>query len=134
MNNIYHNQNTCIEEHYFCMLGDEDFIDEGDNPRISNKDNTKIAAKVIINKKPRQVTANNVFKSYFIKVNPSLQIFNPVPNLSSIKDKKNNHFINKICKNEWFFKEVDSIVFNKYINFLKVKNVKLLKEIERDLK
>ncbi len=134
MNNIHNSKSTSIEEQYYSMLGDEDFIDEFDNPRIIDKTSEKIAAKIVFNKKPRQVVANSLHKSYFIKVNPSLQAFNPVPNLSAIKNKTNNHFINRTCKSEWFFKEVDMIVFNKYLNFLKVKNIKLLKDIERDLK
>ena len=134
MTNIYHSQQNKFEEQYFCMLGDEDFLDEYDNPRIQNEDNSKIAAKIVLNKKPRQVIENNLSKSYFIKVNPSLQVFNPVQTLSTVKDKTQSHFINKVCKNEWFFKEVDVMVFNKYLNFLKLKNIKLLKDIERDLK
>lgn len=134
MNNIHHNKTNSFEEHYFCMSGDEDFLDEQNNPRIIDKNSSKIAAKIVFNKKPRQVIANDIYKSYFIKVNPSLQIFNPVPNLSTVKEKTRDHFIHKTCKNEWSFKEVDSIVFDKYINFLKAKNVKLLKDIERDLK
>lgn len=134
MKDIYHNSANSFEEQYFCMSGSEDFLDDQNNPRLFDKNNDNIAAKIVINKKPRQVTVKNISKSYFIKVNPSLQVFNPSGNSSPVKDKGQDFFIHKICKNEWFFKEVDSIVFNKYLNFLKVKNIKLLKDIERDLK
>lgn len=134
MTNIHHSKNTSTEEHYFCVSGEEDFLDDQDNPRVLDKNSSKVAAKIVFNKRPRQVIANNLYKSYFIKVNPSLQVYNPVRNLSAIQDKNQDHFIHKTCKNEWVFKEVDSILFNKYINFLKIKNIKLLKEIERDLK
>lgn len=134
MKDIYHNSIKSFEEQYFCMIGSEDFLDEDSNPRLSDKDNENIAAKIVINKKPRQVTAKNMTKSYFIKVNPSLQVFNPSNNTQAIKDKTQDFFIHKVCKNEWYFKEVDAILFNKYLNFLKIKNNKLLKDIERDLK
>lgn len=131
---IFKNNTESAEEQYFCMSGQEDYIDESGNPRISDNNNPNIAAKIIVNKKPRQVTAQSLYKSYFIKVDPALNVYNPVPLLSNIIDKKNDHFINTTCKNEWFFKEVDINIFNKYINFLKIKNVKLIKDIERDLK
>lgn len=134
MSNIFRANISKPEEQYYCAIGYEDFLDDSGNPRLNDGDNDTVAAKVVLNKKPRQVTANGIYKSYFIKVNPSLQIFNPSLNTNAVKNKTDNHFINKVCKNEWFFKEVDSIIFNKYITFLKSPNAKLIKEIERDLK
>ncbi len=134
MTNIFHHQNTSAEEQYFCLSGQEDYLDENGYPRLANKDDNKVAAKIVLNKKPRQVTANQIYKSYFIKVNPALNVYNPVENLTVVKNKNTNQFINSICKTEWNFKEVDINIFNKYIYFLQTGNVKLIKNIERDLK
>lgn len=133
MTNFYiQNTNHSVEN--FCLMGQEDFIDENGNPRISENDNSKIAAKIVRNKKSRQVTQKALSKSYFIKVNPKMEVFNPVELLSRVNNKQTNHFIENVCKSEWSFKEVDMHIFNKYLNFLKLKNVKLIKDIQRDLK
>ena len=134
MTNIFHSQNTNVEEQYFCLAGQEDFLDENGFPRVSNKDDGRVAAKIAMNKRPKQVTANQIYKSYFIKVNPALNVYNPVQHLIFVKDKNTNQFINAVCKNEWTFIEVDINLFNKYLYFLQTGNSKLIKNIERDLK
>lgn len=134
MTNIFHNQNASCEEQYFCLVGQEDYMDENGYPRVSNKDDEKVAAKIVFNKRPRQVIANQIFKSYFIKVNPSLSVYNPKQTLVAVKNKNANQFINSTCKTEWTFKEVDINLFNKYLYFLQTGNIKLIKNIERDLK
>jgi len=118
----------------FCLFGDHDFLDEHGNPRITNNNSDKIVAKIIYDKRSRQIAHKIKNKTYMIKVNPKLEVFNPVQILSTVKNKQSNHFINSICKSEWYFKEVDMHIFEKYVNFLKTGNVKLLKNIERDLK
>lgn len=132
MNNFSINNTKEIQN--FCLAGDEDFVDENGNPRLVDNEDSRIVAKIIFNKKSRQITQTSVSKTYMIKVNPKLQVFNPVQILSTIKNKQSNYFIENICKNEWYFKEVDMHVFEKYLNFLKTKNIKLIKDIERDLK
>lgn len=118
----------------FCLIGQEDFLDSNGNPRLENHEDEKIVAKIVFNKKSRQITERSISKAYMIKVNPKLEVFNPVQTLSAIKNKQSNHFIENTCKSEWYFKEVDMHIFDKYLNFLKTKNVKLIKDIERDLK
>ena len=133
MNNFYI-KSTNYDSKNFCAMGQEDYIDENGDPRIEENDSDKIAAKIIFNKKSRQVNQKDLSKSYFIKINPKMEVFNPVELLSGVNDKQTNHFIENTCKSEWLFKEVDMHVFNKYLNFLKLKNVKLIKDIQRDLK
>jgi len=133
MNNFYI-KSTNYDSKNFCAMGQEDYIDKNGDPRIEENDSDKIAAKIIFNKKSRQVNQKDLSKSYFIKINPKMEVFNPIELLSSVNNKQTNHFIENTCKSEWFFKEVDMHVFNKYLNFLKLKNVKLIKDIQRDLK
>lgn len=132
-NNVFSNH-IIQEEKYYSLIGDHDFIDNDGYPRITDKNNQKIVAKAIKNKKERSVISENVFYSYFIKTNPKLEVYNPVKTLSTVKDKPQNNYIEKVCKNEWTFKEVDKNIFNKYISFLLSKETRLLKDIERDLK
>lgn len=133
MNNFSMNTEK-LEIQNFCLIGDEDFLDSNGSPRIENDEDEKIVAKIVFSKKSRQITDRSISKAYMIKVNPKLEVFNPVQILSVIRNKQSNHFIENTCKSEWYFKEVDMHIFDKYLNFLKTKNVKLIKDIERDLK
>jgi hypothetical protein len=119
---------------YYCLYGYEDFLDDNNNPRVEKEEDDRVVAKAIRNKKPKHFNDNTAHFRYYIKVNPNLEIFNPIEYHSSIKDKKLFSHINQICKSTWHFKEVDTSVFNKYIAFLKHKNAQALKDIERQLK
>lgn len=123
-----------FEEKYYSLIGDHDFIDDNGHPRIIDGNNNKIVAKTIKNKKQRSVVSNNIYESYYIKVNSKLQVYNPIKRLTTIVDKPKDNFIDKVCKDEWKFKEVDKIIFDKYINFLSSKEERCIKDIERDLK
>jgi hypothetical protein len=92
-------------------------------------------AKIIFSKKPKHFTDNDKsYGRYYIKLDPNSKIFNPKKILSSIEEKNSLSFINNICKSEWDFKEVTPQVFQKYITFLKTKNLSWLKDAQRDLK
>lgn len=119
-------------ELYFCLRGDEDFIDDNDRPRINDPHSTKIAAKSIQNKKPKHFGSSSQYHRYYIKLSPTGEVYNPI-HYHRIKDKKHN-IVNQICKNEWTFKEVNKVLFDKYIQFLNTSNISWLKEIERDTK
>lgn len=134
MNNIHRNKESQNEEHYFCAVGEEDYTDDSGNPRTYDGTNSKVAAKIVFNKRPRQITTKDIYKSYFIKVNPSLEVYDPIRKSDAVMNKTTNFFVHRICKNEWVFKEVDSVVFGKYLNYLKTGNSKIIKDIQRDLK
>jgi hypothetical protein len=121
---------------YYGLLGQEDFIDNESNPRITNEEDARVVAKAIRNKKPKHFNDTNIHYRYYIKINPNLEIFNPIEYHSAIKDKKLYSFVNDVCKNSerWSFKEVDKSIFNQYVLFLKTKNIQSLREIERQLK
>ena len=120
------------QEDFYCLIGQEDFSDSEQLPR-SKEDDSKVCAKRIQNKKSKHFEGGTIGYRYYIKISPELILFNPIKLNSSVKDKPKFHHINKICKSEWIFKEVDFSIFNKYLNFLKTSDIKWLKDAERQL-
>jgi hypothetical protein len=119
---------------YFCLSGQEDFLDEDGNPRIENEDSDIVVAKTIFSKKPKHFAdSDRSYARYYIKLDPNSKIFNPKKILSSIENKDPLSFIKNICKEGWSFKEVTPQTFQKYLMFLKTKQISWLKEAQRDL-
>ena len=119
---------------YYCLSGNEDFIDDQNNPRINKENDPRVVAKAVQNKKSKHITESVSYYRYYLKTNPNLEIFNPIEYHSSIKEKKLFSHVHAVCKNTWTFKEVDKSLFDKYIIFLKTKNIQSLRDIERQLK
>lgn len=132
---IFNSQTSIISENkFYCLLGNEDYIDDDGFPRSKLEDN-KVTAKIIFSKKTKHFAdSHKSYGRYYIKLDPNSKIFNPKQILSSVKDKDSLNFINNVCKNEWAFKEVTPQIFQKYIMFLKTKNLSWLKDAQRDLK
>lgn len=133
-NYIFSINSTESEDMFYCLMGDEDFIDSEGNPRISDKNSKNIVAKCLQNKKSKNVVNSKPGYSFYIKSTPNLDLFNPVSTLSPIKDKRKTNFIDETCKNNWNFIEVSQNTFDKYLKFLVTKNTSWLKEANRDLK
>jgi len=133
-NFIFSQEKASNDNQYYSLIGQEDFLDENSNPRIHNEEDPRVVAKTTKNKKSKHFNDNINFTRYYIKINPNLEVFNPIEYLTSIKDKKTFSHIHNVCKQSWYFKEVDSNLFNKYLTFLKNKNIHLLKDIERQIK
>lgn len=130
--------NTQADETFYTMIGHEDSIDENGNPIVHDGLSTKVFAKAINNRKPRELVRNDspFGKSsyrFYIKVNPESQPFNP-KKFHTVNDQNKLSFIDSKCKDGWFFKEVSQTVFDKYLLFLKTENLKWLKETQRELK
>jgi len=129
------NRSTSNEDKFYCLLGSEDYIDDDGYPRLNNENISKAIAKIIFSKKSKHFADNDKsYGRYYIKLDPNSKIFNPKKILSPIEEKNSLSFINNICKSEWDFKEVTPQVFQKYINFLKTKNLSWLKDAQRDIK
>lgn len=127
-------QNDDQDGLYYCLSGNEDFIDDQNNPRINKENDPRVVAKAVQNKKSKHITESVSYYRYYLKTNPNLEIFNPIEYHSSIKEKKLFSHVHAVCKNTWTFKEVDKSLFDKYIIFLKTKNIQSLRDIERQLK
>jgi len=130
--NIKHHNIGTKNDQYYALIDDHDFIDEKGNPRVNNVNSA--CAKLIYGRKSKHITDKKAYFSYFIKCSPDKEAYNPIKLHTSIKDKKTNAFIDTVCKNKWSFIEVDQVVFDKYVEFLKTKNVRILKDINRSLK
>jgi hypothetical protein len=130
----FHNntiKQTSRQDQYFTLIDYQDFLDEKDNPRKTELSNM-VYAKAIVNKKSKHIVDSKVYYSYYVLVNAKNEIYNPIRLHSSIKSKSD--FVDKVCKTELIFKEVDKSIFDMYISFLKTKNLRLLKNINRSLK
>jgi len=105
---------------YYTIIGDQDYIDEDNNPRLE-KDTEKTLAKKIIGE-------NNKAK-FLIKMNSDGKFHNPT-NIHS-KQKLTSGFLDKKCKSPKF-KNVTFSVFNMYMKFLKTKNLSWLYNADRE--
>jgi hypothetical protein len=132
MEHIFRAKQDKDVEMYFCLRGNEDFIDDNDRSRLSDPSSPHVVAKCIQNKKPKHFGSVSQYYRYYIQMSPTGEVYNPIQ-YHKIKDKKHN-IITQVCKTEWAFKEVNKIIFDKYLQFLNTMNLAWLKEIERDTK
>jgi len=120
---------------YYGLIGQEDFLDDNGNPRISSEDNPKVMAKAIPNKPSKHmVSTARMELRFYIRTKQNDIIFNPIQLASNVKDRETFGFINNTCKGGVQFKEVPQSVFDKYVTFLKTKNTRWLNAAQRELK
>lgn len=132
MEHIFRTKQDNSTEMYFCLRGKEDFIDDSDRSRISDPDSPDIAAKCVQNKRPKHFGSASQYYRYYIKLSPNGDVYNPI-HYHKVVEKKHN-IVNQVCKTEWSFKEVNKMLFDKYIQFLNTSNISWLRDIERDTK
>lgn len=118
---------------YYSLIGEEDFIDNNGNPRISLENNSKIIAKAIYNKPSKHITNNKTYRRFYILTTQNNNLINPLPLASNVKDKEAFSFINNTCKGGAKFKEVTQSIFDKYITFLRTKNLRWLNSAQREM-
>lgn len=123
---------TKNKELYYTLRGNEDFLDEYALPRVKDPENENVFAKVIQNKKSKHFNSKNVYSRYYIKTNPLKQILDPLNKLPE-PSKQTYHFVHSICKNDFVFTEVSQSIFDKYVRFLQSKDVRWLREAQREL-
>ena len=133
-NFIFNTRPDNVAPKFYCLKGQEDFLDDDGMPRLNNDEPEKVAAKCIQNKRPKHFRYKNANYKYYIRMTPNNDIFNPIEILSPIKEKRNFNFIDSTCKQPWAFAEVNENIFNKYVQFLTTHNIALLKEVNRELK
>jgi hypothetical protein len=115
-------KNTTHNNEYYTILGSEDFIDDNNNPRIKNNDNTQILAKKV-------VRSDNSIK-FLVKLSNNGKIYNPI---SIYGEERQSNFLDSVCKSSDKFIEVNGKVFEAYIKFLKTKNKLWLHNAEREM-
>jgi DUF1365 family protein len=108
------------EAELFTVSGKEDFLDKENNPQLKTESETVFARRVL--RKDGSI-------KYSIRLSNAGKLFNPI----SIYGQEQNHsFLNRVCRSNNKFKEVNQKTFNWYVKFLKTKNVAWLNNAERE--
>lgn len=126
------NKSNEDDNRFYTKIGSEDFIDSDSNPR-TKIENHLTYAKAIKGKYTKSLTDKHTcLYKYYIKSDPNHKLFNPITTHSINSDRPN--FINKICKTENVYTEVNESVFNKYLSFLRTLNSQWLTSAQREIK
>lgn len=115
-----YDQLDSIDE-FYTIMGDQDYYDDNNNPRLLKDDNKKTLAKKLY-------VENNKLK-YLIKISTDGKFHNPLSVVP--KQKMSSSFLDIKCK-ESKFKSVSNKTFNMYINFLRTKNLSWLYNADRE--
>lgn len=126
---VHNIQNIDGISEYYTILGSHSCLDEDGFPRIDDSSSKLVYAKCVRNKMTKHIGSSHQFR-FYILLSPSNKPFNPL-NKESISDGRK--FINKVCKDDYSFREVNQTVFQKYLEFLKSKNTRWITDIEREL-
>ena len=103
-------------DQFYTIFGMEDFIDDNGNPR-QNTEKQNTFAKCI--------NGNN-----YVKIGIDNRIHNPIGLFS---EGQHNKVLQKVGKNQFNFKKVNSKVYNLYMSFLRTKNIAWLNNADREL-
>jgi len=104
----------------FTVFGKQDFLDGDRNPQL-NLESDEVFAK-------RALRKDGSIK-YSIRLSNTGKLYNPV---SILGQEINNSFLNRVCRSNSKFKEVNEKTFNWYVKFLKTKNIAWLNNAERE--
>jgi len=106
---------------FYTLYGQEDFLDNDNNPRCESENSDKVYAK-------RSHRDDGSIK-YSIKLDSNGKIYNPI---SIYGVSKITSFLDRICRSQNKYKEVNEKAFSMYLKFLKTKNVAWLHNTERE--
>jgi hypothetical protein len=106
---------------YYTVAGDQDFNDQDEYPR-REQDDIKVYAKTLLRK-------DGSYK-YMCKTVTTGKLYDAVAKYGVKEDVQ---FLDRVCRSNDKFKEVNHKVFSLYIKFLKTKNKGYLLNAEREL-
>ena len=109
------------KEEYFTLVGREDFMDNGFS-KLKQDDNENVFAKKILRK--------DGSVRYMVKISSNGKLYNPLSIYGMEPDKS---FLNRVCRSNKKFKEVNSKAFDWYLKFLTTKNMAWLNNAEREM-
>ncbi len=118
---IENNKNLSDRNEYYTMLGQEDYLDHSNNPRCNSELSNKLLAK--------KIYRDNGSYRYSIKIDNNGKIYNP---LSIYGDVKQTSFLDRVCRSQNKYREVNYKAFELYLQFLKTKNLAWLHNAERE--
>lgn len=107
---------------YYALVGTGDYVDSSNNTRVNTNDTNKILAKKILRE--------DGSTRYLIKITNAGKLYNPI---SIYGQEKTNTFLDRVCKTESKFRDVNAKAFNLYLSFLNTKNLSYLHNAEREL-
>ena len=128
MNNFIYSQqesqspDTSKGDAYYTISGREDFLDQEDNPRSKKEDTETVMAKKLLR-------VDGTYR-YMIKLDRTGKIYNP---LSIYGQNQATSFLDRVCRSQNKFKDVNQKAFSMYMNFLKTKNAAWLHNTEREI-
>jgi hypothetical protein len=117
---IDENKQDTSEYKFYCLVGDEDFLDLSGNP-MTKTDNNKVLAK--------KITKTNNASQYFIRLATNNKLYNPI---SQVGEDKSTSIIDNTCRPTNRFTAVNQTVFDYYLQFLSSKNLLWLNKAERE--
>jgi hypothetical protein len=118
--NTKSHQTEIAQPKYYCLVGNEDFIDPEGLPR-KTKDCIDVLAKCI--------TRDGGQPQYYIKLANTNKLYNPI---NIFTGEKASSFLDNVCRPTDRFKSVNQKVFTMYTQFLSSKNILWLHKAERE--
>lgn len=115
------NKQDITTSEYYCMSGNEDYMDENNLPRLKN-DGKLVLAK--------RIDKTDAQPQFFVKISNQNKLFNP---LGAGLEDKSYSIVDNVCRPADKFKSVNLTVFNMYLNFLSSKNIAWLNKAEREI-
>ena len=110
------------EEECFTLIGQEDTVNQENYPVISVSQPDKVFAK--------RVSRKNGTTKYLVRLASNGKLYNPLSIYGVEQDKS---FLNRVCRSDKKFKEVNQRAFEWYLNFLSTKNIAWLNNAEREM-
>tara|TARA_B100001778_G_scaffold311653_1_gene294759 strand:- start:174 stop:566 length:393 start_codon:yes stop_codon:yes gene_type:complete len=109
---------------FYTVNGLEDKLDEDGNCVVMEESDKRTLAKKI-------VRTDGTLR-YSVKLNAQSKLYNPFSIYGNEKEETSN-FLDRVCRNNNKFKEVNQKSFDLYVKFLKTKNNSLLYNAEREV-
>jgi hypothetical protein len=109
-----------LDSAYYGSIKNYDFVDEDNNPRIKEEQDSRVLAKI--------KTKDDGSKKYLIRLDNLKKLYDPTLDMS--ENKSTNLF--DIDGAEIPFKEVNKKTFNLYLSFLRTMNTSWIRNAERE--
>ena len=106
---------------FYCLKGNEDFLDNDGFPSLSKENKYVLAKKVI---------KTDAQPQFFIKISNNNKLFNP---LDAGPEDRSYSIVDNVCRPSDKFRSVNEKVFNMYLSFLSSKNTAWLNKAEREI-
>lgn len=120
------------ETKYYTTSNNQDFTDDKGYPRLVTE-NSKVFAKAIKEAKGKNILERSPSHfRYYVKIEPNRSLHDPF--VKHGVQTNRSSFIDKVCKSENTFMEVNQSIFDKYINYLKTENNKWLVDATREVR